>query len=446
MSGASTPSIQTRLLWRTITTVLTGSIVSAVAAAFAVSAVVRTTMESALEETAQALVVLAEHEAEIESISHGRALPAPAHKEVLLWQLRTSSGRLVARSHDAPDEPWPSVPLVEGHQRTAGLAVYTLPGQDLWLQVAQPLTEFRRAQFTAASAAGGTVLLLGLLACSVLGWSVRQELRPVADFARAVDAIGPDSTALAPPRQPRSELAIAYIALGAMLSRLQAKLRSERAFAAHAAHALRTPLAGLSAQLEVAGVSEPAEAAERIRKASESANRLAGVITALLSMTRATENLQWHDFEAADLAAVATGRQIEVDASQLKMAGLLNGDEDLLAAALANLLDNAERHGAHHVRLSAERTAVGQCIEIKDDGPGIAIAALTRLEDALRRFETAGEIDSALGLGLTLAASVARAHHGSISLDCTRDGDSGFCVQLRWPAAPVQAAGPAMDR
>jgi signal transduction histidine kinase len=446
MSGASTPSIQTRLLWRTIATVMTGSIVSAIAAALAVSAVVRTTMESALEETAQALVVLAEHEAQVASISHGRALPAPAHRELLLWQLRTSSGRLVARSHDAPDEPWPSVPLVEGHQRTAGLAVYTLPGQDLWLQVAQPLTSFRRAQFTAAIAAGGTVLILGLLASSALGWAVRHELRPVADFARAVDTIGPDSTDLAPPLQPRRELAIGYAALSAMLGRLQAKLRSERAFAAHAAHALRTPLAGLSAQLEMASVSEPAEAAERIGKASESADRLAAVIKALLSMTRATESIQWHDFEAAGLTAVATGRQINVDSSQLKTAGPLKGDEDLLAAAVANLLDNSERHGAHHVRLRAERTADGQCIELKDDGPGVATAALKRLEDALRRFEAAGEIDSALGLGLTLAATVARAHCGSISLDCNRDGDAGFCVRLRWPAAPGPAAAHPVRR
>lgn len=397
-------------------------------------------MESALEESAQALVVLAEHEARVESISHGRAMPAPAHREVLMWQLRASSGRLVARSHSAPDEPWPSVPLVEGHQRTAGLAVYTIPGQDLWLQVAQPLAEIQRAQLTAASAAGGTVLVLGLAACAILGWSVRHEFRPIADFARAVESIGPDSAELSAPLRPRRELASAYGALSAMLGRLQAKLRSERAFAAHAAHALRTPLAGLSAQLEVASVSEPAEATERIGKASASAHRLAGVISALLSMTRATEGIQWNEFEAAELAAVAAGRQIEVDASQLDGAGKLRGDGDLLAAAVANLLDNAERHGAHHVYLQAGRTANGQFIRIKDDGPGVAPAALARLEEALERFEQAGEINSALGLGLTLAASVARAHGGTVSLDCNQSGDSGFCARLNWPTGPEQRA------
>jgi signal transduction histidine kinase len=441
MSSAQVPSIRTRLLQRTVTTVLVGSVISAAAAALAVSVQVRMSMEAALEEAAQAIVMLAEHEAEVEAITHGRALPAPPHDELLMWQLRASSGRLIARSHSAPDEPWPAVPLVEGHQRAAGLAMYTIPGQDLWLQVAQPLAELHRAQYTAAAAAGGTVLALGLLACAVLGWAVRHELRPIADFARAVESIGPDTVDLPAPKLRRSELDRAYAELGAMLSRLQAKLRSERAFAAHAAHSLRTPLAGLSAQLEVASAVAPPEAAQRIGMASAAAQRLAGVVEALLSMTRATEGVRWRQFDATELATVATGRQIAVDASQLASAGVLTGDSDLLAVAVANLVDNAARHGARRVRLQAHRTSDQQSIEITDDGPGVTREALDRLESALQQFERAGEIDSALGLGLTLAASVARAHTGRLTLRCVR-GDGGFCARLEWPAAKSLAMPP----
>ena len=170
MSGANTPSIQARLLRRTLATVLLWSVISAIAAAVAVSFQMRTSMESTLEEAAQALVILAEHEVEVEAISHGRAMPAPPHQEVLQWQLRASTGRLVARSHSAPEEPWPAAPLVEGHQRAGDFAIYTIPGQDLWLQVAVPLAELHRAQYTAAVAAGGTVLALGLIACVILAW------------------------------------------------------------------------------------------------------------------------------------------------------------------------------------------------------------------------------------------------------------------------------------
>lgn len=444
MSSAKAPSIQTRLLGRTLATVLAASLISAAAAASAVSVEVRTAMEAALEEAAQALVILAEHESEVEAISHGRAMPAPPHDEVLMWQLRASSGRLIARSHSAPDEPWPAVPLVEGHQRAGGLAVYTIPGQDRWLQVAQPLAELRRAQYTAASAAGGTVLVLGLLACAVLAWAIRQEIRPIVDFARAVESIGPESVRMLPPALPRRELGGAYAELDAMLARLHAKLRSERAFAAHAAHSLRTPLAGLSAQLEVASAAASPEVAQRLGLASAAAQRLTGVVEALLSMTRTTDGARWRRFDASELATVATGRAVEVDASQLVSAGVFTGDSDLLAVAVANLVDNASRHGARRVRLTANCDADLQAIEVTDDGPGVTPEALAHLESALQRFEQSGEIDSALGLGLTLAASVARAHTGRLTLPGASADRRGFCARLEWPAAKTLAAKQAV--
>lgn len=443
MSGANTPSIQTRLLRRALATVLLWSVISAIAAAFAVSFQVRTSMESALEEAAQALVILAEHEAEVEAITHGRALPAPPHQEVLQWQLRASTGRLVARSHSAPDEPWPAVPLVEGHQRAGGLAVYTIPGQDVWLQVAMPLAELHRAQYTAAAAAGGTVLALGLVACAILAWAVRQELRPIADFAQAIESIGPSTVHLPAARLPRRELVRAYGELGAMLGRLHAKLRSERAFSAHAAHSLRTPLAGLCAQLEVASALAPPEVAQRIGMASSSAQRLVGVVEALLSMTRATDGVHWRPFDATELATVAAGRGIEVDASQLVSAGVMSGDSDLLAVAVANLVDNAARHGARRIQLQAHCSADQQSVQVTDDGPGVAKEGLARLESALDRFGQSGEIDSALGLGLTLAASVARAHGGHLSLQCAEVDGHGFCARLTWPAGRRPVAEPA---
>jgi signal transduction histidine kinase len=403
------------------------------AAALTMSAVVRDVMESSLEETAQALVVLAEHEVEVEALSHGRALPAAVHDEAILWQLRSSSGRLIARSHSAPDTLWPVVPLVEGHAKTTELAVYTIPGQDLWLQVAQPLAEFQRAQYMAASAAGGTVMLLGLFAAAALGWSIQRELRPITDFAQTIDRVGPETARLEEPRLRRRELTPAYSALAALLLRLQAKLRSERAFAAHAAHSLRTPLAGLTAQLEVASATAPPELAGRLSMATDSAHRLAGVVDALLTMARATDGSRWRAFDATELATVALGAHIDVDSTQLETAGALNGDSDLLAVAVANLIDNAARHGASRVLVRAMRTSERQRIEVEDDGPGVSAERLAQLEAALERFETRGEIDSALGLGLTLAVSVARAHKGRIDITHKPDGVSGFLVRLEWP-------------
>jgi signal transduction histidine kinase len=440
------PSIRRRLLRRTFMLVMTGATVAAVIAALVVSAAVRSVMESSLEETAQALIVLAEHEAEVAALSHGRALPAPPHTEAIHWQLRMPSGRLVARSHGASETAWPDVPLVEGHLLTREFAVYTLPGKDLWLQVAQPLDEFRHAQLSAALIAGSTVVLLGVAMGIVLAWSIQQELRPIAAFAQAIDRLGTEATALEAPRLPRAELIPAYSAIEALLGRLRAKLRSEQAFAAHAAHSLRTPLAGLSAQLEVASAAAPAELAARLKLANDAAHRLAGVVQALLTIARASDTIRWQSFDAVELATVAAGHGIEVDAAQLEVAGWLCGDLDLLAVALANLVDNAERHGATHACVRSGASDEQQFIEVEDDGPGMSRERLAQIERALQRYDSAGEIDPTLGLGLTLALTVMRAHQGSLSLVCQHGARPGLCVRLAWPKAPSDTVAAIRSR
>ena len=213
-------------------------------------------------------------------------------------------------------------------------------------------------------------------------------------------------------------------------------MRSERAFAAHAAHSLRTPLAGLTAQLEVACVTPSAELPARLSMATASARRLAGVVDALLTMSRASDGIHWSHFDAAELASVATSRNIEVDASQLLAAGILYGDFDLLAVAVANLVDNAERHGAHRASIRATQTDGHQRLEIADDGPGVSAGQLARLQAALERLESRAAIDPELGLGLTLAASVARAHKGCLTVECARSDRQGFCACLEWPNQP----------
>jgi two-component system OmpR family sensor kinase len=281
-------------------------------------------------------------------------------------------------------------------------------------------------------------MLLGLIAAAALSWSIRHELRPISEFAHDIESVGPETAILTDPQIPRRELVPAYNALTALLQRLQAKLRSERAFAAHAAHSLRTPLAGLTAQLEVASAKAPAEIAHRLSLATDAAHRLAGVVDALLTMARTTDGMRWRAFDATELATIAAGPRIEVDTTQLAAAGTLLGDSDLLAVAVANLVDNAARHGAQRVRVLGTRSGQQQCIEIEDDGPGASPDRLALIRAALERLETRGEIDPALGLGLTLAASVARTHRGCLSVQSSPAGGRGFVARLEWPTEPLQ--------
>lgn len=423
------PSIRRRLNATAIVGVLVTALASAAVAALAVSLVVEALMKSSLEETAQALVVLAEHESEVEALTHGLALPAAPHDEALSWQLRSPEGVVVARSHSAPVEPWP-VPLYEGHQRTQSLAVFTIAGQRLWLQVAQPLAELHRAQALAASEAAGAVLLLNLVAALVLAWQIGRELRPVQRLTADVEAIEPGPVAPHLPRSPRRELEPVYRALERLGQRLAQQLRSERAFSAHAAHSLRTPLAGLSAQIELLLVRAPDELHPKLQLALDATRRLSGVVEALLTMARTGGQARLREFDARSLVPAALARRIAVDSTRLEGVGL-RGDPDLLAVAVANLVDNAVRHGARRVSLSASRDAEHQRIEVTDDGPGVTGDRLAALRAAIARFDASGLVDDTLGLGLTLAAMVGRAHGGTLELGPLPDG-AGFFVRLEW--------------
>jgi len=162
-----------------------------------------------------------------------------------------------------------------------------------------------------------------------------------------------------------------------------------------------------------------------------------GVVEALLTMARASGPPQWRRFPPRLLLPAALARRIDVDAAQFETAADMEGDPDLLAVAVANLVDNAVRHGAAYVRLTARRDAHSQRIEVADDGPGVNAERLTALSAALERFDASGEVDAMLGLGLTLAAAVARAHNGRLDLECAARLATGFCARISWPTTPA---------
>ena len=439
------PSIERRVLRSAVITILLGAMLGAATTAFVVSQMVRHLMESALEEAAQVLVVLAEHDQDFHALTRDLVLPAGPHRETLVWQLRSSDGALLARSHDAPKEPW-AAPLAEGHLQVTGLALFTVAGRGLWLQVAQPLSHLRRAQSIAALLAGGAAILLGLAAAGIVAWRIRVELRPLGRLAEDVESINPGPVPAELPRSTRLELEPAYAALETLLRRLAEKLRTEQAFAAQAAHSLRTPLAGLTAQLEVAKIGAPADMQGRLDQALAAARRLNGVVGGLLALGRAAGPLVWRPFSARELGRVALGGRIEADVSGLDQAPVLQGHLDLISAAVANLVDNAARHGASRVTVTATMDERVQQIRVVDNGPGMPPDRLQALRDALVRFERHGEVADSLGLGLTLAATVARAHGGRVDIDCAGSDTPGFCVQLSWPTTAPDADGAGQPR
>lgn len=345
------------------------------------------------------------------------------------WQLVGPGQRLLLRSAQAAETPWLPAPHAGFSNAVAPWRVYGVAldgGRTLY--VAQSREERREALAEVSLSSVVAALSVGLLAVLWLRVRVRRELAPLDALSGALagyEPLQPGATLVAPTRAELVPMHDAVLALG---RRLAQRVASERAFTAHAAHALRTPLAGIDAQLAVALRESPPALAVRLQRVRAAADRLARVVTALLALFRSGVRLQRQPVDVAAMLARLPVDGLVVDSA----AGRVDADPDLLAAALLNLLDNASRHGARHVQVGLS----GQRVTLADDGPGIDAARRATIQQALARQDTErGE--GGLGLGLMLADLVARAHGGGLVLPpCER----GFTVELDLGPAGHDAA------
>jgi two-component system OmpR family sensor kinase len=253
-----------------------------------------------------------------------------------------------------------------------------------------------------------------ILLASGIGWLVAGAgLRPVEQMRRdaAAASVSKSGDTIAVPAT-RDELARLASTLNDLLARQREALDAEHRFIDEASHDLRTPLAVLKAELDLALLRPRTadELEEALRMASRETDQLVRLAEDLLVLARSRrgpmpvhcEQVRLDDFCAACAAPFQShDGPIEVRADDT-VVGL---DPVLLRQAVRNLLDNAFRHGAGAaVTLSAERRADNTvAITVRDSGPGLPAQVRRRLS----RSDTGAD-----GLGLSIVASVAQAHHG----------------------------------
>lgn len=355
------------------------------------------------------------------AIASAAAQPA---SERFAWQLARADGSLVARSARAPEAPW--VPRARpGLGRRGEWHLFGMPlgGEGRMLYVAQTAAERREALAEVALGAVVSALAVGLMSLLWMGSRLRAELRPLTTLSERLTRwnLEPEQAASALGEPERRELRPVHAALQSLAGRLSIRIANERAFSAHAAHALRTPLAGIDAQLAVALLECPAPLRERLQGVRGAAARLQGVVAALLGLFRSGLEVRRVEVDVGAMLArlPAPGLEVRVAPDEPVLA-----DADLLAGALVNLLDNARRHGARRVCIEARPGL----LRVRDDGPGVDSARRSALNRALERQE----YDGVTGLGLMMVDRVARAHGGSMRLPpCTE----GFAVELTLAAA-----------
>jgi signal transduction histidine kinase len=291
----------------------------------------------------------------------------------------------------------------------------------------------------------GTPLLFGLLALAT--WLLTgYTLRPIAELGRGAAKVTETGVPRALPVPPaRDEVRSLALTLNDMLSRLADAQQLQRDLVSDTAHELRSPIASIRAQLEVA-LDHPdgLDWAELARDVHADTLRLARLTEDLLLLARLDgQHLRTKPTDLAALcesvaARYATAR-VPVRAETAAPC-VVAGDQDALARLLVNLLDNAVRHAASRVCASVGQDGGWAVLTVTDDGPGIppedaerVFRRFARLDDARARAgdESAGE--EGAGLGLAIVRSTAEAHGGSVSLG---DAGPGLRAVVRLPLAP----------
>jgi signal transduction histidine kinase len=344
------------------------------------------------------------------------------------WQVVGRDGQLLLRSplapmhalHQAPQSGLTNVPgwRVFGSSLSAApsdAAQAVIPGHMLY--VAQAREERDEVQAEIALSAALIALAVGLLGHLWLRGKVQHELRPLQSLSDRLGAYDPLDTSSNLGLAERVELEPVHHAIDALALRLRVRMAHERAFTAHAAHSLRTPLAGMDAQLAMALRECPPELQARLQRVRDGAARLQRVVAALLTLFRTGVDIKRQNIDLNALLArlPVDGLQVLVQANQP-----LQADPDLLAAALLNLLDNSLRCGARQALLT---TPAANTVLVHDDGPGCSPQRRAELETALTQQSYEGQT----GLGLMLADLVARSHGGRLHL---MPSDEGFSVAL----------------
>jgi two-component system sensor histidine kinase QseC len=286
------------------------------------------------------------------------------------------------------------------------------------------------------------------LALPLLGAALALAIgRALAPLRALADAVGSrDAQRLEPvvaPDAPR-EVRPLVERLNALFRRIGESLEKERAFTADAAHELRTPIAGIRAQAQVA--REATEDAERRRALDQvlaGCDRAARLAEQLLTLARLDAGQGQLRLVPCDLAQIAREVLAELApgahsrGTALALAAdapvPVAGDALLLHVLVRNLVDNAVRYGGPEgaVTVTVERDEEGSRLCVADRGPGIPSAERQRVLD--RFYRSVGTREQGAGLGLSIVSRIAALHGAALELDEGPEGH-GLCASVRFPA------------
>jgi two-component system, OmpR family, heavy metal sensor histidine kinase CusS len=319
-------------------------------------------------------------------------------------------------------------------------------GQPFTIQVAQDRSADE--QFTKEFATLlAIVMALGILASAAIAVTVtKRGLRPLTEMARSLKSIGPThlNERVAPAGWPH-ELRPLAVAFDEMLDRLEDSFRRLSQFSADLAHELRTPIANILGESQVAltRTRTPDEYREVIESSVGECERLSGIIDNLLFLARAEAAdglIQRTSFDGKAAVAkivafyetIAEEQQITINCAGQ---GDVYADPMLFGRAVSNLVENALHHtsAGGTILISIAADAERSEISVKDTGCGIAAQHISRVFDRFYRADSSRSSQGA-GLGLALVKSITHLHGGSATVNS--EVSRGTIVTITFPNKP----------
>jgi signal transduction histidine kinase len=306
----------------------------------------------------------------------------------------------------------------------------------------QRISDLHRLELWSAIALAIMAVISGLLGWLVAG-RVLRPLRTITATTRQISDASLHQRLALP--GPRDELRSLADTIDGLLERLEVSFDAQRRFVANASHELRTPLASARMLLEVV-ISDPDATVDTFRQtcmqALEEGERQEQLIDALLALAQGQRGIA--EREPIDLAhvthAVLKAHQFDSAPPDLRFdvslePTLISGDRRLVERLVSNLVENAIRynvaHGEVHVRVG---TRAGQAaLEIANSGPVVAAEDIERLLQPFQRLTPDRvSIREGLGLGLSIVAAIAAAHHAALDVQTREPG--GLRIEVRFPS------------
>jgi two-component system, OmpR family, sensor histidine kinase TctE len=294
--------------------------------------------------------------------------------------------------------------------------------QTMRVQVAKSLVAQQRIARELVRDVLFPLLILGAVLSALVYAGIRRGLAPLerleAQLAhRTTASLSPIEMTQAP-----EEVHSLANALNQLLTTLRRSLSQEKRFLNDAAHQLRTPLAGLISQTELAmQETEPEALQQRLIKVHTGAQRSAHLVHQLLSLARTEAEVALRPVDVAALAREVarewTPRALSANID-LGYEGddtlIVAGDKLLLREALSNLIDNALRYTGQGSKVTLRaQVREDQCVlDVEDNGPGLNT---TEREHMFERFWRASELPGGCGLGLSIVSEIAKRHGGEAS-------------------------------